>query len=257
IARPSGNPMQAELLAVEAARAVAYARLAEQLHAVRVTSTTTVGGRIAEGQVVETRGDGLVRGAREAGRTVWREDGGGASAELTLRVCLTAASERCRGAATVVSVVVAEPAPVAPPVKVAPPVVAPPVVVVPPQPQPQPQPQPPVAGPATGLVISLGNLPFLPVLQPEVVAPDGSVVFAGAKVKRAVAANDGAAQYSGTLVDARKRRQAGTSPLEIKAIKLTDDNRIVVSEADAKRIRDANKAGGDFMSEGKVVIVMG
>lgn len=257
VARPSGNVMQDEMLAVEAARAVAYARLAERVGSVRVTSSATIGGSVASGRVIETQVQAAVSGARETGRRVWPQEGGGRAAELTLQLCLTAAGKGCAGAVTPITAVVAPEPPLVPLPVPRPPQAstAPPLPPSPPIKQP---PAPAIVAPAgySGLVISVGKMPFLPVLRPEVVTPDGTVVFNAAKVSRQVVANDGAAQYAGSLADARKRLQAGANPLVLNAVKITDDNRIVISEADAKTIGAANAAAGDFLKNGRVIIVL-
>lgn len=256
-ARPTGNAVKDELMALEAARTIAYARLAEAVHSVRVSSTTTVGQSIASGRIVETRLDGVVKGAAPVAQRTWRQTGADGRestvAEITLRACLTAASESCRGRTTLASVVAAPP----PTPMLA--VQAPPVVPVPASLPPATKPvvpQPPGEAQRSGLLLRLGGQPFMPVMMPEIVAPDGTKVFSADKVRREIAANDGPAQYANALTDARKRPQAGGNPLIISAIKVTEDNRIVVSEADAKLIATTNQAAGDFMREGRVVIVM-
>jgi hypothetical protein len=242
-ARATGNAAQDEMLAQEAARAVAYARLAERVDGVRVTASSTIGGAVAAGRIVETQVQAVITGAREVGRRVWTQEDGRRAAEVTLRLCLTSAGQDCTGTVQPVTAVVAPP-----------PVTA---VVAPPPARPEPAPSVPApAVPAlhTGLVINVGKLPYLPVLRPEVVAANRSVVFNAAKVSRQVVANEGAAQYAGNLADARKKPQAGSNPLVIQAIGLTDDNRIIVSDADAKLVAQANASAGDFFTSGKVVI---
>jgi hypothetical protein len=255
-ARPGGNAVQQEMLAVEGARAVAYARLAERVGAVRVTSSTTVGGQKTTGQSVETRIDAVVRGAREIGRRSWVQEDGSRAAEVTLQVCLTALGAGCAGAAVTVAAVVAPPPESPPPLKDTAVPVLPPKPVVPPAPPPKAAVEAPITNDWSSLVVNVGKMPFLPVLKPDIVTPSGKVVFSGSMVSRAILANDGAAQYAGSVADASGRPQAGNRPLVLNAVKITDDNKIVISEGDAQRIAQAKEAAEAAMRSGRVIIVL-
>lgn len=268
-AHDNGNSAQAESLALEAARTVAYAHLAQSLNSVRVTGKLSLA---ESGGAVQTRVEGVVRGAHVAKQQTSRQkDAVGhdlIAAEVTLRVCLTGASEACRNEPTL-SAIVLEPAPspAAPPAVSVPAVppsapVGPPAPAVPvPAPVPVPKPPVPVTPPAavsadySGVIIDVGQLPFLPVLLPEILSAEGKPVFSGASVKRSIAANKGAAQYAGSIADARKKPEAGPNPLIVHAVQLTPDNRIQLSESDAQAVLAADHGGGLFQA-GHIVIVL-
>lgn len=93
--RYMGNRVQEELMAKQAARTTAQARLLEIIKGIRLTGLTTIGTLGSGDTRAATRIKGTLRGARQISEQVtWHEDktsrrGETVLAEVTLRVCIT------------------------------------------------------------------------------------------------------------------------------------------------------------------------
>jgi len=244
-----GNTVQQELMAVEAARAVAQKKLAESLSGVRVFARTTVFDMVSAHQMVETTVDGMVQGAVPVSEKVtWiadSRDGYGRApwAEVTLRLCMNRLAPEC--------------VPVQRTVyesfdffRALPPATL-------------------VFGSEdagrylnasyegyTGLVLDLGKLHYLPVLSPEVVTEDGKLVFAGRRVDPRILAQRGPVRYSDNLADAIASPLVGRNPIVVKVVDITADNKMVIDPRDAAVIFRASLEDEDFLALGKVVIVL-
>ena len=239
-ARFTGNRVQEELLAKSAARLVAHARLVEVLKGIRVTGKTTVANMVVADQKIDARFEGFVKGAVTLAENVeWRTDpaadrGEVPFASVTLRLCMTRSHAACRDSSLI------ETLPGAKAVSRAP---------DPPRP-----PEPSVR--YTGLIVDLENVLFLPVLLPEIVTRSGTVLYSRGHVEPAVLRQSGVVRYARTVGQAIRLPLVGGAPLIVKAVEVTDDNRIVVSETDAAIIQLASRRTDDFLSGGRVVIAL-
>ncbi|HHH76416.1 MAG TPA: hypothetical protein ENL03_05270 [Phycisphaerae bacterium] len=76
---------QNKLLAYRAARVDGMRKLAERIHGLSITSTTTVKDFVAESDEIETNLEAFLLGARESGKPTYNEDG---TCEVTMAVTL-------------------------------------------------------------------------------------------------------------------------------------------------------------------------
>ena len=106
----------------------------------------------------------------------------------------------------------------------------------------------------TGLIVDAQGLKPTPALAPRLVDEAGKEVYAASFVgKDAIKAN-GIAGYLKTVEEAKSSARVGAKPLTIKALRLAGASDLVVSDADAARLRDP--AGNvSFLGEGRVIIV--
>lgn len=241
-ARFTGNRVQEELMAKAAARLIAQARLVELLHGLRVTGATTLRNMLVEDQRIEARFEGFVKGAITVAEEIdWRSDsavrrGEVPYATVRLRLCLTRSDEICRPR----SVALLDPIP-------------PPKSVVREAVTPRAPAAPTVY---SGLIVDLENALFLPVLFPEIVTRSGSRVYSRKQVDPAALAENGMAQYAHTVAEATRLPLVGARPLIVKAIGVTDDNRIVVSGPDSDAILSFGQGRGGFLAGARIVIAL-
>ena len=248
-ARYTGNRVQEKLMALQAARTIAQARLVEVLEGVRVTGMTTVETFITTEQTVVTRVSGFLAGAITVKEEVtWEKDTSSKRGEVpegrvTLRVCLTRQTLDCRNSDAAVIDVLQASSETSPSISEL-------------LQNNEVQNAPPLPPPSvTGLILDLERQLFLPVLSPEVVAADGAVVFNHALVTKRSLNRNGVVHYANSVDEARPMRIAGNNPMIVKVVDVTDNNRIVVSSEDARRVLEAARHG-DFLTSGRVVIVL-
>ncbi|MEZ0373637.1 MAG: LPP20 family lipoprotein, partial [Candidatus Sericytochromatia bacterium] len=90
VPRETGNPAQARLLAQRAAVADAYRQLAETVHGVRIDAETTVLNYVTQSDVIRTRVQALIKGARQVGEARQGADG---VTQVTMRLPLYGADQ--------------------------------------------------------------------------------------------------------------------------------------------------------------------
>jgi hypothetical protein len=258
-ARFTGNIVQEELMALEAARIMAKAGLVELLQGIRVTGATTVGEFMTRDSSVRIRFSGILKGAIPTGESVeWVNDKSAERGKVplghaTFRICLFHDEEKCKKLTLAVVDLFAPPPELN--------ALAPPAAhrrsasrerstAV-------PQKNRSHAGPVvTGLIVDLGNRLFLPVLSPEIVSEDGKPVFNMAMVTRRHVTGNSTVRYTAAVENAHKMALVGANPLTVQAVDITDDNRIVVSTGEATKITKAIESGTSFLAEGRVVIAL-
>ena len=258
-ARYTGNIVQEELMALEAARVLAKASLVEMLQGVRINAATTVGQFITKESSAKARFSGFLRGAAPVRETVkWVTDSAAKRGKVpigraTYRVCLFHHDKKCRQTAlAVVDLLTAS--------------------------QPMRLPAPEISGksagrtrtatsmskspssrrtPAfTGLIVDLENKLFLPVLAPEIITRDGKAVFNMAMVTQRYVTGNSTVRYTAAVQNARKMPLVGERPMVVKIAEITEDNRIIVTAGEAEKIATAIKEGASFLAEGRVVIAL-
>jgi hypothetical protein len=282
IGAPPSQPMnaaQARAMTERAAYVVALRNLLEVVKGVRVDSESTVENYIVKSDVIRTRVDGIVKGARIV-KTRYLSDG---SVEVQVAMPLRGALMDAvlpgdfgkPGGSTVVPQPVPlgqtppqtyqqQPAPQKPePVK---PTVPETPAPAPPEAKPEPpQPTPPQAekpttvfkgGVATGLVIDGKGLSLRPALVPKILDPQGREIYVGRVATRTNAMEQGVAGYARDVNAAANNFRVTDNPAIIKGIRSSGAARtdIVVNESDAKTLQQLSSKG-NFLQYCRVIIV--
>ncbi len=293
-ARPV-NAAQARAMAERAAQVVALRNLLETVKGVRVDSETVVENFMTKSDVIRTRVDGIVKGARIL-KKQFMSDG---SVEVLVAMPMKGAFlntvlPETFGGTSVVPVPVrptplpqkpadTRPAPPMPaPARPMPPLPAPekkaePVKPMPPQPaQPEkkaepakpeppqppavpPQSQPSVAfqgGVATGLVIDGRGLGLRPALLPKVLDPRGQEIYVGQVVTRTNAVEAGVAGYAKDVNAAANNFRVTDNPAVIKGVQAAGAARTDVVLGQADaQMLRDLSRRGDFLQNCRVIIV--
>lgn len=229
--RYMGNRIQEELMAKQAARTTAQARLLEQVKGLRLTGLSTLGAEAQGDTRAATRIKGTLKGARTVNETVtWHKDdssrrGEVVMAEVTLRLCtqprctvtdqnLTTASLKADTTKDTAPTTLKQEA-------------------------------------TNGLIIDLNNALYLPALSPEIINEDGTVLYSQDTVPAATAREKGLIHYTKTVDQARGLSLSGEAPLILTAQRITKDNRIVLSNTDGARFQDSPAA-----AHGRVIVAL-
>ena len=284
------NAGQARAMTERAAVVVAYRNLLEVVKGVRVDSETVVENFITKSDVVRTRVEGIVKGARIV-KKQYLSDG---SVEVLIAMPLKGA---------LMDAIVPEtfgrpagqqplkpiPLPLKPsdikqpskPAEPSPPPVPPssvpekkpepekpllPPTVVAPEKKPEPPlpstqtPEGPTAefkgGVATGLVIDGRGLGLRPALLPRIIDSQGQEIYVGQVVTRTNAVEQGVAGYAKDVNAAAANFRVTDNPAVIKGVRASGSARtdIVVAQADAQMLRSLG-GKGDFLQNCRVIIV--
>lgn len=231
-------------LALDAARQLAYMKLAEIVHGVRVDGTTVVKDAMVADQVVRTTVQGRIRGARVLGEQVVDPTCGSVWAEVRMGLLLRGPGSLSEAIAPWAAAKSADAY--------------------------APDSRARVADRYTGLIVDGSDTGFSPALAPRVFE-EGScdkVVFGPQTVQVAALSQQGPVGYASTMTDARDTGRAGANPLVVRAIPPEPPDRpglkcgrigkgdLVLSRKDADRVLAADRDGG-FLARGAVVIVLG
>lgn len=224
--RYMGNRVQEELMAKQAARTTAQARLLEIIKGIRLTGLTTIATLGSGDTRAATRIKGTLRGARQIDEQVsWHEDktsrrGETVLAEVTLRVCITPACQATTQNLTGATLNL---------------------------PKTTNKPAKPLStdNAATSVIIDLEQALYLPALAPEIIDEKDKMIYSQDSVDAEITAHTGLIHYAKDIAKAKKMSISGSNPLIIKAVRVSPDNRIVLSESDGQKINalDALKQG--------------
>jgi hypothetical protein len=225
---PPKNPasaLQAKEMAKSAAWAVALRNLMEVVRGVRVDSTTTIDNFIMKNDEVRTRVEGMVRGAQLKNQQEM-PDG---SFETTVEMKLTGDLSG---------------------------------VVLPKSPQrTNPLPQYTKTGPGpktyTGLVIDARGTGAQTALAPRILNEQGDEAYSVAYVEQREVAEQGIAIYVPDLPSAQANPRVTSTPLLVKALRATGNNRtdLVVSDADVQTIHGVPDHF-KFLKLAKVLVIL-
>ncbi len=283
----AANAAQARAMAQRAAFVVAIRNLLETVKGVRVDSQTVVENFMVKSDVIRTRVDGIVKGARIV-KTNTMSDG---SVEILVAMPMRGAFMDAVVPQTFGAVVPITPAPVLPvtpspsptpqksiepkkpePSKPQPPVTPPatpatkseqPTKQAVPEPAPSPAPSAGAGsstvfkgGVPTGLVIDGRGLGLRPALLPRIVDSQGQELYVGHVVTRTNAVEQGVAGYAKDVNAAANNFRVTDNPAIIKGIQAAGSARtdVVVGQADAQMFRQLS-GKGDFLQYCRVIIV--
>lgn len=108
---------------------------------------------------------------------------------------------------------------------------------------------------ATGLIINAVGLKFEPVLSPELLTPDGQLIYSQADASRGWVQKYGAAGYHRSVAAATSDPRVGDKPVIVNADRIHDSpNRLVMATEDRNKINQLKTMAGPFR-QGRVVIV--
>jgi len=233
------NPGMARGMAVRAAKIDAMRNLLETVLALTVTSETAVRGAAVENDVIKTKVEGMVKGARI--RDI-NEDGrhdtndfrylSDTSIEIEMEIHMSG-----------ISSIVLPPAGYAE----AQAGVAPPSAGT----------SAPISGSTTGLIIDARGVGARPAMSPKIVDQNGGVVYGPSSFTRDYAIKFGVAGYSKDIETAKSDPRVVGNPLIVRGIGVQGSNGtdIVVANGDAATIRRA-ESSGKVLSSCKVMIIL-
>jgi len=238
IGKSNARPM-----ALRAAKVDALRNLLEITKGVQVDSATSVKDFMVESDIINTKIEGLVKGAQVV-KTEYMSDG---TAEVTLRMPLYGGVL----AQTILPLAIAKPP--APPEPAPAPAAPAPVVAAPVAPTPVP------AGPAayTGMVVDARGIQARPAMSPRVFDEDGKEVYGSANVDREYAVQQGMSGYARDLNAAQSNQRVTANPITVKVIRSSGAGKsdLIISNADAQQIRSAGE-NMTFMKKCRVMIVL-
>ena len=279
----SSNPAQDRALAIRAARTDAQRVLLDTVKGIRIDSQTRVDMMMVSEDIINARVEGIVKGAqvfKQDIQWVTSDDGKKYPAvTVELRLCLSSASQGCKAVKSLISALnldekklpdnappqqfptSPEPAGFQPPVP--PPPAPTPQAVAPPPVQTTEPPKAILPGidptkPVTGVIISLEGRFFEREVLPVVVTVGADqqlmTVYSAKRVKPQVIRTYGVVRYADSLDQARKVAYVGDNILIIPAVKVTNDNLIIIDMDAAKKIKETVQNNNDYLGDAKVVI---
>ncbi|NVK20461.1 MAG: hypothetical protein HWE30_17340 [Methylocystaceae bacterium] len=217
--RYMGNRIQEELMAKQAARTTAQARLLEQVNGIRLTGLSTLGAHSQSDTRAATRIKGTLKGAKTVSETaIWHKDessrrGEVVLAEITLRLCVSPSCRETSDDLTTASL-----AETPPNTK-----------------QTEKAPSVETTGP-TAVIIDLNKALYLPALAPEVIDENDVIVYSQDMVSEEAVREKGLIHYTKTVDQAKTLSISGKSPVVLTAKRITKDNRIVLSQNDGQTL---------------------
>ena len=264
---------QARLMAVRAAKIDAQRNLLETINGVRVTAGTTVKDMALESDIIGTRVKGMLQGSFEVSSDVKLESDNWV-ASVTMAVCLAKDDGDCRERTTLASITQpnlkgapaaerfsqADVAAVATVATTAAPVASAeetPVesVEAPVSEQPAQAAAVAASGNAqhSGLIVDASSLDFSPMLDVRLKTGQGKELYGPGHVAMGTdwlhwAASLESAQAMSDIV--------GDNTLVVKPSGLGEASELVIEDQDAIAIFTSNTMSGDYLSDGKVIIVV-
>jgi hypothetical protein len=226
------NRAHARGLAVDAARQLAYFKLAEIVEGVAIDGVTVVKNAIVDDQTVRSSVRATIQGARVVSENVTDSaDGVWAAVVMGLRLRGSGSlSESIAGYAT------SRPADVY-----------------------RSDQRFGVNDVYTGVVVDASDVKFSPAVAPRLLEEaSNKPIFGAHVVEPAAFARQGAVGYALSLGEARRNARVGTNPLIVRAIGVAGPNNadLVLSKRDAERVAAADRTGR-FLKNAGVVVVRG
>ena len=264
IAPQTGSQAQKRLMAERAAQADAYRQLAETVYGVQVDAETTVRDFVVASDLIRTRVDGVIKGARRQGQARYLSDG---SVEMTLRMPLYGAKQLSgalgaqrlmqkrldqlqpylHSGVALKQIFAAAHRNMFPELPLGPTRLA--------SAQPGFMPIHLAQNTAyTGLVLDMCTLPIQPAMSPAVMGGEEQVYIGNFPIDPDQIINEGVLQYYNDFDRAITSPRVGAHPLVIEAWESSANGvDVVVSPEDSKRISMADQSG-QFLKNLKVVV---
>ncbi|MFH2013274.1 MAG: LPP20 family lipoprotein [Pseudomonadota bacterium] len=212
------NIAVARLGAERAAKVDALRNLLETVKGVRIDSETTVQNAITQNDVIQSKVEGFVRGARVVDKKYF-SDGG---VEVIIEVPISGSFAEALLPPTGGQLVPSKGSPV-----------------------------------YTGLIIDATGLELHPAMSPKIIDEDGREVYGSAYVSREFAIEQGIVGYVKDIGAARQNDRVSNNPIIIKGIKTEGrgNSDVVIKNSDANILRDTSK-NLSFLSQCRVLIVV-
>ena len=112
------------------------------------------------------------------------------------------------------------------------------------------------SGRVTGLIIDAQGLNYHPNLHPGLITEDGKEIYGIIKVSHNYIVNVGMSGWALNIKGAESNPRVGENPLIIRAIGISEDNKLIIKTDDALNIMIADDRY-DFLSKCRVVIIVG
>lgn len=222
------NAASARLGAERAAKLDALRKALESIKGIKIKAGETVGQKMEAKDGIRSSIEGVIRGFIE--KEVRYYSDGGVQRDLVIPI---------KGEVT--KVIMEDEVPAAPkaPAKT-------------PEPVKKAEPVAPAAK-NTGLVVVAKGFKVIPVLAPKIIDEDGKDVYDVTMVTEGNFDN-GIASYQKDLEKAKTDKKVAAIPMVVNALKSPNSVDLIVSNADAAKIRQVAKAQ-PFLSQGRVIIV--
>ncbi len=214
----SPNISVARLGAERAAKVDAMRNLLETIKGVRIDSETTVVNAMTQSDVIQSRVQGFVRGAKVVDKKYF-DDGG---VEVIIEMPITGELADILLPAT------------------------------------GGQSAPSAGSPIyTGLIIDTKGLELHPAMSPKVIDEEGREVYGSAYVSREFAIQQGIVGYGKDVEVARQNERVANNPIIVKGIKTegSGNSNVVISSSDATMLRDSSR-NLSFLSQCRVMFVV-
>lgn len=228
---PGMGPAQKRLMAINAARADAYRKLAELINGVQVDSETIVKNYVTESDIVRTKVSALIRGAH-FGEARYLSDG---SVEIDVSLGMY-------GPTSVASVIV-------------PTALQKEDVKTAPLPTNEP---PPPSGSYTGVIVDCRGLGVEPAMSPQILDSSGKEIYIGSRpIDPDMVVNIGIVGYADSMQQAQSNARVGNNPLIIKATRSGGSQKTdaVITPDQGQQILNADSRA-NFLSHSKVIFVI-
>lgn len=212
------NIAVARLGAERAAKVDALRNLLETVKGVRINSETMVVNAMIQSDVVRSRVEGFVRGAKVVGKKYF-DDGG---VEVVIEMPITGEfADVLLPATGGLSV-------------------------------------PSTGNPVyTGLIVDTSGLELCPAMSPKVLDEDGREVYGSAYVSREFAIRQGIVSYEKNIEAARQNERVTNNPIIVKGVKSEGpgNSNVIISNSDANMLRNSSK-NLSFLSQCRVLFVV-
>ncbi len=228
-----GNRIQEELMAKQAARTTAQARLLEIIKGVRLSGLTTLGTQGAGDTRAASRIKGFLRGAKTVSETTsWHEDqtsrrGEVVMAEVTLRVCISPTCSQTASNLTKASLQKNS------------------------ENTPSPQQEKAASTGPSAVILDLQQALYLPALAPQIIDEKNRLIYSEESVSPEALTQNGLVHYTKTLAQAQSLPSSGSTPVVIAVQRITKDNKIVISTLDGDKVRNLTA-----LKQGRVIIAL-
>ncbi|MEW6671514.1 MAG: LPP20 family lipoprotein [Thermodesulfobacteriota bacterium] len=227
-----GKP-QARPTALRAARLDAMRNILEVIQGVRIDSTTTVKNFATESDVITSKVEGMVQGAKVV-KQEYMSDG---TVEVIVEMSLYGGFSQLVLPAEIKQVDTVRST----------------------APEPRPESPAPAATSEvfTGLVIDARGLNTRPAMAPKIMDESGQEVYGSAYVSREFAVQQGMSGYAKDIDAARQNPRVTNNPLMVKGLKTEGPggSDVIISNADAAKLRSASE-NLSFLKKCRVMIVV-